>query len=417
MLLPGVSAVAVVLMGLWRAGRVAAILNPTLGAAAMLSAAETAAMRRIITSRDFVAKAGLGEVIAALEAAGIEILWTDALKARITPARKLKALWAARRATDLPVGPSDPAVVLFTSGTEGAPKGVVLTHGNIVANIAQVRARTDVGSRDRVLSAMPVFHSLGLTAGLLLPLAAGAPLAVYPSPLHYSAIPEMVYAHQATLIFGTNTFLNGWARKAEAYDFATVRAAIAGAEAVQDATRRLFADRFGVRILEGYGATEAGPVIALNTPMEARAGTVGRPLTGIALREEEVPGIGGRKLWISGPNVMAGYLLPGGGGRLVPVEDGWYDTGDIVERDAEGYIRIVGRAKRFAKIGGEMVSLAACEELAAACWPEAHVAAVSLADPRKGERVCLVTDAEGAVRADLSARAASKWSPARKRAA
>ncbi|WP_353476454.1 AMP-binding protein (plasmid) [Salipiger sp. H15] len=400
-LLPGVSAVAVVLMGLWRAGRVPAILNPTLGPAPMLSAIETGAITRLLTSRAFIEKAGLQEVIAHLEASSIEMLWTDDLKAAITRGAKLRALWDARRPAEVRTQRDDPAVVLFTSGTEGAPKGVVLTHGNLIANIAQLRARTDIGSRDRVLSAMPVFHSLGLTGGLLLPLVTGAPLMIYPSPLHYKVVPEMAYVHQATLILGTDTFLSGWARKAEAYDFSSVRAAIAGAEPVKPATREIWSQRFGVRILEGYGATEAGPVIALNTPMESRAGTVGRPLTGIELRLEPVPGLAGKRLWVRGPNVMAGYLMPGDGGALTPVAGGWYDTGDVVEVDAEGYVSIVGRVKRFAKIGGEMVPLAACEELAARCWPEARVAAISLPDPRKGERIVLATDAPGAERAAL----------------
>ena len=401
-LLPGVSAVSVVLMGLWRAGRVPAILNPTLGPTPMLSAVDTAAMKRILTSRDFIAKAGLEEVVTHLEQNGVEILWTDDLKAGITWGVKLRALIDARRPAEVRVTCNDPAVVLFTSGTEGAPKGVVLTHGNLIANVAQLRARTDVSSRDRVLSAMPVFHSLGLTGGLLLPLIAGAPLMIYPSPLHYKVVPEMAYAHQATLILGTDTFLSGWARKAEAYDFNSVRAAIAGAEPVKPATRDTWAQKFGVRILEGYGATEAGPVIALNTPMESRAGTVGRPLTGIDLRLEDVPGLTGKRLWVRGPNVMAGYLMPGDGGKLSPVTDGWYDTGDVIDVDAEGYIAIVGRVKRFAKLGGEMVPLGACEELAARCWPDARVAAITLTDARKGERIVLATDAAGADRAAVS---------------
>lgn len=404
-LLPGVAAAPVVLLGLWRAGRVPAILNPTLGAAPMLSAIETGGIEKIITSRDFVEKAEIGDVVAELEQQGIQILWTDALKAEIGPRRKLAALWASRHAADLPPGPDDPAAILFTSGTEGVPKGVVLTHGNLVANVAQLQARTDIGPADRVLNAMPLFHSFGLTAGVLLPLMAGAPMMIYPSPLNYKIVPEMAYGHQATLIFGTDTFLAGWGRRANPYDFSSVRAAIAGAEAVKPATRALWSEKFGVRILEGFGATEAGPVIALNTPMEGRNGTVGRALPGIALHLDEVPGVDGRRLSIKGPNVMAGYLLPGGNGVLRAPEDGWYDTGDIVTLDEDGFIRIVGRAKRFAKVGGEMVSLAAAEALAAEVWPDAHVAAISMPDARKGEKVVLVTDHPGADRKALSSAA------------
>lgn len=404
-LLPGAAGAAVVLMGLWRAGRVAAILNPTLGPAPMLSAIGTADLRKILTSRDFVEKAGIGEVIERLEEEGLEILWTDDLKAEITLAAKLRAMRAARRPADVCLSFDDPAVVLFTSGTEGAPKGVVLTHGNLVANVAQLRARTDVGPADRVLSALPLFHSFGLTAGVLLPLMSGASVMLYPSPLHYRIVPEMAYGHRATLIFGTDTFLAGWGRRASAYDFSSVRAAIAGAEPVKDATRAMWSDRFGVRILEGFGATEAGPVIALNTPMENRPGTVGRPLPGIEIRLEQAPGIDGERLWIKGPNVMAGYLLAHDKSCIHAPENGWYDTGDIVQCDAEGFIRIVGRAKRFAKVGGEMVSLAAAEVLAASVWPDAHVAAIAEKDARKGEKVLLLTDQPGANRKALSAAA------------
>ncbi len=407
-LLPGVAAAPVILMGLWRAGRVAAILNPTLGAGPMLSAIDTAGIRKIITSKDFVQKAEIEDVVSELERQGLEILWTDALKAAITPHRKLAAMWAARRPTDAGLSPGDPAVILFTSGTEGAPKGVVLTHGNLVANIAQLRARTDVGSADRVLSALPLFHSFGLTAGVLLPLMAGAPVMIYPSPLHYKIVPEVAYGHRATLIFGTDTFLNGWGRRASAYDFSSVRAAIAGAEPVKASTRALWSEKFGVRILEGFGATEAGPVIALNTPMENRNGTVGRALSNIDMRLEDAPGITGHRLWIRGPNVMAGYLLSGKDGVLHAPEDGWYDTGDIVTRDEDGFIRIVGRAKRFAKIGGEMVSLAAAEALACEIWPDAHVAAISVPDARKGEKVILATTQQGADRKALSSAAQAR---------
>lgn len=403
-LLPGVAAAPVVLLGLWRAGRAAAILNPTLGTAPMLSTIETAGIRTILSSHAFVEKAGLGTLVADLEAQGIAFLWTEDLKAGIDFRAKLRAALAARRAADVRLSPNDPAVVLFTSGTEGAPKGVVLTHGNLVANTAQIRTRTDVSASDRVITALPLFHSFGLTAGVLLPLLAGASLMIYPSPLHYRVIPEVSYAHRATLIFGTDTFFAGWGRRASPYDFSSIRAAIAGAEPVKAATRDLWMTRFGVRILEGYGATEAGPVVALNTPMENRPGTVGRPMPGLETRLEDAPGTGGRRLLIRGPNVMAGYLLSGKEGLHAP-DAGWYDTGDIVQIDDDGFISIVGRAKRFAKVGGEMVSLAAAETLGAQVWPDAQVAAIAVPDARKGERVILAVTAAGATRADLSSAA------------
>lgn len=402
-LLPGIAPAAIVLMGLWRAGRVPAILNPTLGPAPMLSSIRTGHLKTILSSRDFVAKAKLEDVIEHLQAEGLRIIWTDDLKKKVSGFDKLCALRASRRAVDVITEERAPAAILYTSGTEGDPKGVVLTHEGLVANIAQLRARTDISSRDRVLSAMPLFHSFGLTGGLLLPLVAGSSLMIYPSPLHYRVIPQLAYDHQATLVFGTDTFLAGWAKRAEPADFASLRAAIAGAEAVKDTTRTVWAEKFGVRLLEGYGATEAGPVIALNTPDANKSGTVGRLLPGIRIRQEAVPGLKGGQLHIQAPNLMAGYLLPGNTGEITGMESGWYDTGDVVSIDEEGFVSISGRVKRFAKVGGEMVSLSACEALASKTWPDHQVAAITRKDERKGEKVIMVTTAPGATRKDIQA--------------
>jgi acyl-[acyl-carrier-protein]-phospholipid O-acyltransferase/long-chain-fatty-acid--[acyl-carrier-protein] ligase len=358
-------------------------------------------IRRVLTSRDFVAKAGIEDMIEAFDEEGIEILWTEDLKAAIGIKQKIAALVAARRVSDVKLSSDQPAAVLFTSGTEGSPKGVVLSHANLLANVAQLRARTDVSPADRVICALPMFHSFGLTGGLLLPLLAGAKVTIYPSPLHYRVIPELVYNEQATLIFGTDTFLSGWGRRASSYDFSTLRAAIAGAESVKDATRKMWSDRFGVRILEGYGATEAGPVVALNTPIEQSHGSVGRLLPGIDYRLEAVPGVEGSRLWIKGPNIMSGYFMPSEPGVLQPPVEGWYDTGDIVQIAEDGFVTICGRVKRFAKVGGEMVSLGAVEVLASEVWPDVPLAAISIPDARKGERVLLLIEGVECVRADL----------------
>jgi acyl-[acyl-carrier-protein]-phospholipid O-acyltransferase/long-chain-fatty-acid--[acyl-carrier-protein] ligase len=282
--------------------------------------------------------------------------------------------------------------VLFTSGSEGTPKGVVLSHRNILANCAQLSSVIDFNSTDIVFNAMPLFHSFGLTGGTILPLVSGVRTFHYPSPLHYRIIPGLIYDTDATICFGTDTFLNGWARYAHPYDFYAMRYIFAGAEKVREETKRLFADRFGVRILEGYGATETAPVIALNTAMHCRPGAVGRLLPGVEHRLEPVPGIdGGGRLHVHGPNVMLGYFFANEPGVLHPPENGWYDTGDIVSISDAGFVSILGRAKRFAKIGGEMISLTAAEALAFALWPDDQHAVVYLPDPRKGERLVLVT--------------------------
>jgi acyl-[acyl-carrier-protein]-phospholipid O-acyltransferase/long-chain-fatty-acid--[acyl-carrier-protein] ligase len=300
-------------------------------------------------------------------------------------------------------------VVLFTSGSEGSPKGVALAHTNLLANREQVAARIDFNAQDIILNALPLFHSFGLTVGSLLPLLSGMRTFFYPSPLHYRIVPEMAYDVNATIMFGTNTFLAGYARFAHPYDFYSVRYVFAGAEKLKDETRRVWTDKFGVQIFEGYGTTETSPVLATNTPIDARHGTVGRFLPGIEYALDAVPGVAGGRLSVRGPNVMLGYLKQDQPGVIQPPSTargaGWYDTGDIVSIDADGFVTISGRAKRFAKIGGEMVSLTAVEELVARAWPESQHACVCVPDSQKGEQLVLLTTKAEPARTELSARA------------
>ncbi|MEE4453535.1 acyl-[ACP]--phospholipid O-acyltransferase [Novosphingobium resinovorum] len=398
LLLPNVNGVVAAFFALQAEGRVPAMLNFTAGLANLRSACATAEIRTIVTARAFVEQAKLGEVIAALEADGLAVVMLEDVGAAIGTGAKL---WAAlrrggiaRRHRRLRVSADAPAVILFTSGSEGTPKGVVLTHRNLLSNCAQLAARIDFNSSDVVLNALPVFHSFGLTGGTLLPLLNGIRTVLYPSPLHYRIVPALAYDANATILFGTDTFLSGYARMAHGYDFYSLRYIFAGAERVRDETRRVYAEKFGLRILEGYGATEAAPVIAVNTPMHFKAGTVGRLLPGIVGRLDAVPGIAeGGRLFIRGPNVMAGYLLASAPGVLQPPQEGWHDTGDIVTIDDAGFVTIRGRAKRFAKIGGEMVSLPAVEGYAAAVWPGFEHAVVTRPDAKKGEQLVLFTTA------------------------
>ena len=288
----------------------------------------------------------------------------------------------------------------------------MLSHRNLLANRHQLASVIDVTPRDIVLNALPVFHSFGLTGGLLLPLLAGVRTFLYPSPLHYRTVPELAYGINATILFGTDTFLAGYARVADNYDFYSVRYVFAGAERVKPETRRVWFDKFGIRILEGYGATETAPAIAVNTPMHFKAGTVGRFLPGIQSRIEQVPGIDAAgRLSVRGPNVMLGYLRAENPGVLQPPADGWYDTGDVVDVDADGFVTIKGRVKRFAKIAGEMVPLGGVEELVSSAYPRAAHAVVALPDPKKGERLVLLTEHTGVERAHLSATAREKGLP------
>ena len=342
----------------------------------------------------------------------VKIVYLEDLKPTITLLDKIHGLfnaWTARVSYRHKKGdtkPDDPAVVLFTSGSEGTPKGVVLSHKNILVNALQLSTKIDFSAQDIIFNALPMFHSFGLTAGTLLPLISGMRTFYYPTPLHYRIVPEMVYEVNATILFGTNTFLKGYARFAHPYDFYSIRYVFAGAEKVHDDTRRIWNERFGIRILEGYGATETSPVLATNTPMEIKSGTVGQFLPGIEHKLIAVPGVAkGERLIVKGPNVMRGYLLHDNPGVIVQPEStegrGWYDTGDIVEIDNDGFITICGRAKRFAKIGGEMVSLTTIEELVGKCWPENHHAVVAIPDSSKGEQLVLVTSFDRAERKEL----------------
>jgi acyl-[acyl-carrier-protein]-phospholipid O-acyltransferase/long-chain-fatty-acid--[acyl-carrier-protein] ligase len=406
-MLPNANGAIVTLLGLMSAGRVPAMINFTAGAANILAACKAAELRCIVTSRAFVERGKLGPLVAALERE-LRIVYLEDVRATVTLGDKLRGLLGWKKPL-VARKPDDWAAILFTSGSEGVPKGVVLSHRNMLANAAQAAARIDFGRQDKVFNVLPVFHSFGLTIGAVLPLVSGVRLYLYPSPLHYRTVPELVYGVNATIMFGTDTFLAGYARAAHAYDFRSLRYILAGAEAVKESTRRTYMEKFGLRILEGYGVTETAPALALNTPMFNRFGTVGRLLPGMEPRLDPVEGVDeGGRLFVRGPNVMLGYLRAENPGVLEPPHEGWHDTGDIVTIDAEGFIRIKGRAKRFAKISGEMVSLAAVEMLAADLWPDAPSAVVTAPDARKGERVILLTERKGATRPEFQVFAKAK---------
>jgi acyl-[acyl-carrier-protein]-phospholipid O-acyltransferase / long-chain-fatty-acid--[acyl-carrier-protein] ligase len=394
-LLPNITATPVTLLSLWSLGKVPALLNFTSGPATMQACAELAGLRHVITSRAFVEKARLK--LEPLTAAGLRLIYLEDVRLNIGRARKLAAFSGLVRLPRPPGrDPQATAAVLFTSGSEGAPKGVELTHANLLANVRQMLVVCDLQDGDRMFNALPLFHSFGLTAGLLLPLVRGFGTFLYPSPLHYRVIPMLVYLQDSTLLLATNTFLNLYARRAHPYDFHALRYLFAGAEKVQEATATAWARQFGVRVLEGYGATECSPVIAANTPLRPQHGAAGRLLPGIEYRLEAVPGVteGGRLL-VRGPNVMKGYLNAEANARFQAL-GGWYDTGDIATVDEERFVHIQGRLKRFAKISGEMVSLGAVEDALAGAFPHyglrCQVAVVAHPDADKGEKLVAISN-------------------------
>ncbi len=413
-LLPSSAGVVVTFFALHAFGRVPVMLNFTSGEANLKAALKTAGVKKILSAKRFVTQAKLDDLMEALGEVS-EIVWLDDIRKTIGLADKLYGLSAgmAPKRFRVKTDPDSAGVVLFTSGSFGAPKGVVLSQKNLVANARQVAAHIDLDPDWVMFNPLPTFHCFGLTGGVLLPLLQGLKAFEYPSPLHAKQITDLLPQVKASILFATDTFLNQYARVAEPGDFATLQFAVAGAEKVRDETRQMFNTKFGgVELLEGYGATEAAPVVAVNHPDRNRPGTVGQILPGMEYRIEPVEGIAvGGRLFLRGPNVMEGYISPNDPDNLEPLADGWHDTGDIVDIDAEGYITILGRVKRFAKIGGEMVSLTAVEGMAGAVWPAGHHAVVAIPDSKKGERLVLVTDVVGAESAQLTEWARENGAP------
>jgi acyl-[acyl-carrier-protein]-phospholipid O-acyltransferase/long-chain-fatty-acid--[acyl-carrier-protein] ligase len=419
-LLPNVNAMPVVLMSLWAAGKVPAILNYSAGPGALLGCARLAGLKRIITARSFIRRLGLDP--APFEAAGIEWVFLEEIRASLRGGEKLRAVlrgFFGLHAGHRGLAAQDTAVVLFTSGSEGEPKGVELTHQNLMANIRQMVSVVDLMETDRFFNALPLFHCFGLNVGLLLPLVRAVFVFLYVSPLHYRVVPSAFYNLNCTILLSTNTFLAGYGRKAHPYDFRTARYVFAGAEKLQESTASHWMRQFGVRVLEGYGVTECSPVVSVNVWMHPRQGSTGQFLPGVEYRLEPVEGIGeegrpkseirsaeeasggqGRegetgRLFVRGPNVMRGYLNPEANASFQAL-GGWYDTGDVVRVDKDGFVSVLGRLKRFAKIGGEMVSLSAVEDALAGAFPEYGlrfaVAVMVRPDEHHGERLIAVTN-------------------------
>ena len=395
--------------------RVPALLNYTAGAEGLRAACTAANIKTIIASRAFLEKARLMPIVEQLT--GIQVHYLEDLKSTITTGDKLWVLWhlSFPKSAALPQTPDDPAIVLFTSGSEGKPKGVVHSHTSVLSNVAQIRAVADFTPLDKFMMALPLFHSFGLTCGVLLPLVSGCKVFLYPSPLHYRVIPEIVYDRDCTVLFGTSTFLANYGKFAHPYDFGRLRYVVAGAEKLSEDVRRLWIEKFGIRILEGYGVTECAPVVAVNVPMACRIGSVGQLMPCMEYELEAVPGIEqGGALHVKGPNVMKGYFLfdqPGVIQAPQSIGPGWYSTGDIVQRDDEGFIHIRGRLKRFAKIAGEMVSLEVVEKNATNAAPGFIHAASTRPDAAKGEALVLFTTAPDLRREQLLAAAKASGSP------
>ena len=394
-MLPASLAIPVTMLSLWEAEKIPTIFNFSAGAATMLGCARLAGVKQIVTSKAFLERTKLD--VQAMKDAGIEFIFLEDVHARITRWRRWRSLLrvSLNPRSLIPTPRSEVAVILFTSGSEGVPKGVELTHANLLANIRQLLSVFDLSDGDRVFNSMPLFHSFGVI-GLALPLIHGCYVFLYPSPLHYRVIPALIYDLDCSVFFGTNTFLNGYARKANPFDFRTLRLLFAAAEKLEEATADIWARQFGTRVLEAYGTTECSPCITVNTPINPRFGSVGKFMPGMEYKLEKVEGVAeGGRLWVRGPNVMCGYLNVEADEKFVAC-GGWYDTGDVGRVDEDGFLYILGRLKRFAKISGEMVSLAAAEEALAGAFPQYglrfQIAVLARPDSDRGESLVAVSN-------------------------
>lgn len=391
-LLPTTIAAAITFFAAQSLGKISVMLNFTLGSRNLLNCCKLAQITEIITSRKFIHEAGLTDLVATLHTAGIRIIYLEDLKTSISFIDKISACFKSyfpyqNRQTN----PTDPAIILFTSGSENTPKAVLLSHQNIISNIEQIESRIAFTPKDIMFNVLPIFHSFGLTVGTLLPLLRGLKTFLYPSPLHYKIIPKMIEKSKATILFGTDTFLSHYSKYASRESFKTIRYIFAGAEKLRDETFKEWQQKFGVLILQGYGVTEAAPVISVNSPQDNKIGTAGRLLPNIEykIKKEKDINQGGR-LFVKGPNIMLGYIKKNG--KILCPKNSYHDTGDIVTIDKENYVTIIGRAKRFAKIAGEMISLTNVESYIRKIWPDNLHAVLSVPSTNKGEQLVLITD-------------------------
>ena len=412
LLMPNVTNTLALILGMSAFKRIPAMLNYTAGTAGMQNACIAANIRTVITSRKFLETAKLEEVVAQLQ--NLKIVYLEDLRPQFGVLDKLWLMGFALRfprAVMKPAKPEDTVVILFTSGSEGKPKGVVHSHKSILSNIHQTIAMLDFNPTDKLLMSLPLFHAFGYTCSLLA-LLNGVHIMLFPSPLQYKVIPEVIYDRGCTILISTSTFLGSYAKFAHPYDFYKLRMVVAGAEKLNEEVRKVYHEKFGIRILEGYGATECAPVISANTPMANKNGTVGQLFPGIESKLEPVPGIeNGGVLHVKGDNIMQGYYLYDNPGVLVPPKDGWYNTGDVVEIDKEGFIHIKGRVKRFAKVAGEMVSLEIVEKIANTASAEHQHAATTQADASRGESIVLFTTDAKLKRDDLQVVAKNLGAP------
>lgn len=418
-MLPSSAGAATVFYAAIFAGLCPVMLNPAGGGRNLVSACHTTQVRVVYTSQRLLDKLpAAGDAVNALRDDGIEVVLLEDVRKLITLRSKLRAVFAGllihrphqglRRnwfGNGMRAAPEDPAVVLMTSGSEGFPKGVALSHRNLLANVTQVLSRLSGLRRKRMVNALPIFHTFGLFAGVLLPAAGGIQAFHYPSPLHYREVPKAIRREKAHIFFSADSFLSAYGREADAEDLNQLQHVFAGAEKLKDSTRQQWQEKFGVDILQGYGVTETSPVISVNTENNHVPGSVGLPMAGIEVKIVPAEGIDrGGLLHVRGKNVMLGYFEPDNPGALKPPPDGWHNTGDIVEQDENGYLHIRGRLRRFVKIAGEMTPLDGVEDALRKAFPDVRFAVFRMEDATRGEQIGTLCDDAGIDRQTIAAR-------------
>jgi acyl-[acyl-carrier-protein]-phospholipid O-acyltransferase / long-chain-fatty-acid--[acyl-carrier-protein] ligase len=388
-------------------GKVPVNLNYTASNEVLASCAKQCDLKTVISARAFLEKVPVQspadtiflEDLAQKPRSSEQVV--SALAAALLPMRVLPKLLGGHTATL-----DDVATVIFSSGSTGEPKGVLLTHYNIAANIEQMDQTFLLRKNDRIMGILPFFHSFGFTATLCLPAVTGIGVVFHPNPLDSRVIGALISKYAVTILVATPTFLNAYTRRVTPEEFGSLRFVMAGAEKLPERISVAFEDHFGIRPLEGYGCTECSPVVAVNTvdfraasfrQVGAKRGSIGHPLPGISVKivdPESGQALGINEaglLFVRGPNVMQGYLnRPEKTGEVL--REGWYNTGDVATMDEDGFLRITDRLSCFSKIGGEMVPHIKVEEtlqdLAGAT--EQSFVVTSVPDEKKGERLMVL---------------------------
>jgi acyl-[acyl-carrier-protein]-phospholipid O-acyltransferase/long-chain-fatty-acid--[acyl-carrier-protein] ligase len=400
LLLPATVGGALANLGVAIAGKVPVNLNFTGGPEAMAYAAAQCEIRTVITSKVFLAKAKLEapegavyleDILASIGGAAKLI---GLLKARLLPAS-----WLTPKRD-----PDDLATVIFSSGSTGVPKGIMLSHFNLGSNVDAVLQLFALDERDRIVGVLPFFHSFGFMATIWLPLFTGCGVVYHPNPTDAKVIGELVHKYKGTFLLSTPTFCGTYMRKCTREQFASLRFVVVGAEKLREPLRKEFEETFGIDLLQGYGMTEMSPVVAVNTPdfregkeiqIGTKHGTVGLPIPGVAVRvvdldtKEPLPPGSEGMLLVKGPGRMLGYLNQPERTAEVFL-DGWYITGDMVKVDEDGFVSITDRISRFSKVGGEMVPHLFVEDMISKACGDAPCAVAGLPDERKGERLAVL---------------------------